>query len=275
MSLALFLLAILAILAAWLPLGRVGRLVLAGLLAMVGIATGTVSLTGIFVLMVLLGLAWRFQPEARGWAGAIFALLALCAGFNLLPAFETVLLFGPEPVKPDSEPYQRGVNPGLVAITLLLLAMHPLAGNRRELAHALGIGVLVGLLTAIPALGAGWLLGGLAGSPGFPAASFMALWLGGQLLTLAMEEGFFRGFVQRHLARRLPASVAIISAGILFGLAHFAGGLAWIAGASVAGIGYGIAYHASGGRLEASMAAHLTVNLLHLGLFSYPMLSSR
>lgn len=203
----------------------------------------------------------------------MFALLALATGFGLLPGMAQAVVFGPEAIKPGSETYERGASLGLVAITLLLLAMHPLAANRAEWMRAILTGVLVGLFTAIPALGAGWLMGGLAFEPGLPWSSFILIWLGGQVLTLAMEEGFFRGFLQRHLVRHMPVYAAILVAGVLFGFAHFAGGWAWIVGASVAGIGYGMAYHLAGSRLEASMAAHLTVNLLHLSLFSYPMLA--
>lgn len=216
-------------------------------------------------------MAWRLQPDERAVSGLFFALLAL--GFGLLPGFAQVVVFGPEAIKPGSEAYVRGVSLGLVAITLLLLAMHPLADRWASAVRAIRLGVGVGLLTAMPALGAGYLLGDLAFAPGLPGAAFILTWLGGQVLTLAMEEGFFRGFLQRHLARHVPVAVAIVLAGVLFGLAHFAGGLSWIIGASIAGVGYGIAYHLGGARLEASMAAHLTVNLLHLSLFSYPMLA--
>lgn len=205
--------------------------------------------------------------------GLIFATVALAFGFGLISGFDAVLMIENEIIKPASEPYARGVTLGLVAISLLLLAMHPLANSLTDIWRAVRIGVLVGLVSAVPALGAGVMLGGLSWSPGYPAAHVMAIWLGGQVLTLAMEEGFFRGFLQHHLSRHAPAALAVVIAGLLFGLAHFAGGMVWTIGASLAGIGYGMAYQLSGGRLEASMAAHLTVNLLHIGLFSYPMLA--
>lgn len=273
MSVAIFVFAVLAVLAAWLPIGRYGRLGLAGVVGVAGFGLGVIGWAGLAALLVLLLLAWRLQPDERAVSGLVFALLALALGFGLLPGFAQVVVFGPEAIKPGSEAYVRGVSLGLVAITLLLLAMHPLADRWASAVRAIRLGVGVGLLTAMPALGAGYLLGDLAFAPGLPGAAFILTWLGGQVLTLAMEEGFFRGFLQRHLARHVPVAVAIVLAGVLFGLAHFAGGLSWIIGASIAGVGYGIAYHLGGARLEASMAAHLTVNLLHLSLFSYPMLA--
>lgn len=281
MNTSIFALAVAAVLAAWLPLGRAGRLALAAAVAMAGFWYGVITLQGSIVLLVLLLIVGVMRADARVDSGLVFALLALAAGFGLLPGMTQAVVFGPEVIKAGSVPYERGVNLGLVAISLMLLAMHPLASNRGEWMRALRIGVLVGLLTAIPALGAGYLMGGLVFDPlsdlsfeqGGPLYTFMLIWLGGQVLTLAMEEGFFRGFLQRHLGRHLPVTASIVIAGVLFGLAHFAGGPAWIVGASIAGMGYGLAYHLAGARLEASMAAHLTVNVLHLSLFSYPMLA--
>jgi membrane protease YdiL (CAAX protease family) len=43
--------------------------------------------------------------------------------------------------------------------------------------------------------------------------------------------------------------------------------------AGVAGVGYGLAYQMTGGRLEASMAAHFTLNTVHFLLFTYPRIA--
>ena len=56
---------------------------------------------------------------------------------------------------------------------------------------------------------------------------------------------------------------------MLFGLAHAGGGLVLIVVAALAGIGYGLAYAATR-RLEASVAAHFTLNSLHFLAFTYP-----
>ena len=41
--------------------------------------------------------------------------------------------------------------------------------------------------------------------------------------------------------------------------------------ASIAGVGYGLAYRFGG--LGAAVATHFGLNLLHFGLFTYPMLA--
>ncbi|MFZ5514002.1 MAG: hypothetical protein ACOZAH_05610 [Pseudomonadota bacterium] len=105
-------------------------------------------------------MAWRLQPDERAVSGLVFALMALALGFGLLPGFAQAVVFGPEAIKPGSETYVSGVSLGLVAITLLLLAMHPLADRWASAVRAIRLGVGVGLLTAVPALGAGYLLVG-------------------------------------------------------------------------------------------------------------------
>ncbi len=88
------------------------------------------------------------------------------------------------------------------------------------------------------------------------------------------EEAFFRGFIQRELTSSLQrmrygSGVAIVVSGVLFGLAHFAGGTSYIVLATAAGIGYGVVYHRAQS-IEMSMLAHFTLNATHFLLFTYP-----
>lgn len=276
MDFALLPLAVLALIAAWRLPHPIGPFLLAGAVCAGGIVSGLIDDLGATWLALLFGLTWWLRQDRVGWpAGAAlggFGLLAVLAGFGVLPGLEKMSALGPEVIKEGSAPFTRNVSPGLVAITLLLLALHPLSRSWSEAGRSIRTGVLVGLATSVPVLLTGWAMGGLAWQPEFPVANVMAIWLLGQVLTLTMEEGFFRGFLMRWLARVLPVWAAIGISGVLFGLAHFAGGAAWIVAASIAGVGYGLAYYLAGQRLEGSMAAHLTVNLLHIGLWSYPNL---
>jgi membrane protease YdiL (CAAX protease family) len=95
--------------------------------------------------------------------------------------------------------------------------------------------------------------------------------------TCLSEEAFFRGFVQQELSLvgsrpALAAGVALTIGVILFGLAHFAGGLNYMIAASVAGLGYGWAFMRTR-RIEAAMAVHFGVNAVHFLLFTYPRLA--
>jgi len=95
--------------------------------------------------------------------------------------------------------------------------------------------------------------------------------------TCLSEEAFFRGFVQHELARigsrrALATGVALTIAAVLFGLAHFAGGLSYVLAATVAGLGYGWAYLRTQ-RIEGAMTVHFGVNAVHFLLFTYPALT--
>jgi membrane protease YdiL (CAAX protease family) len=96
------------------------------------------------------------------------------------------------------------------------------------------------------------------------------------LFTCVTEEAFFRGFLQERLAGFLSSvrhgsCIAVACTGLLFGLAHFSGGPTYVALASMAGIGYGVAY-ASSRRIEAAILAHFSVNAVHFLGFTYPYL---
>ena len=97
------------------------------------------------------------------------------------------------------------------------------------------------------------------------------------LLTCVSEEAFFRGFLQREIARDLEGrrhgdAIAIGLCALLFGVAHVAGGWRYVLLATLAGTGYGLAYQRSG-RIEMAILTHFAVNATHFLLFTYPALA--
>ena len=66
--------------------------------------------------------------------------------------------------------------------------------------------------------------------------------------------------------------MALVSS-ILFGFAHFAGGLQYILLATIAGGFYALAYLRAGRFVASSVLTHFWVNLLHILLFTYPALA--
>jgi membrane protease YdiL (CAAX protease family) len=93
--------------------------------------------------------------------------------------------------------------------------------------------------------------------------------------TCLSEEAFFRGFVLAELARpggRAWLAIAVIVSAVLFGLAHFGGGITYVIAGVIAGLGYGLAY-ARTRRVEAAMVVHFAVNAVHFLFFTYPRLA--
>jgi membrane protease YdiL (CAAX protease family) len=96
-------------------------------------------------------------------------------------------------------------------------------------------------------------------------------------LTALPEEALFRGVLQSLITKGLggtagAATAAIVIAGVLFGLAHLAGGPVAVVLASAAGLGYGWIY-SSTRSIGAAIAVHSGLNVLHLLFFSYPALT--
>jgi membrane protease YdiL (CAAX protease family) len=119
-------------------------------------------------------------------------------------------------------------------------------------------------LTVLAALGLALCLQLLQFAPKWPDFALQFIFCN-LLLTCVAEEAFFRGLLQRPLYQWLSqrwfgsnqaAWCAIVVVSILFGLAHFAGG--W-------------AYQRSG-RIEVAIVAHAALNVVHMTLFTYPML---
>ncbi|WP_281557665.1 CPBP family intramembrane glutamic endopeptidase [Thalassomonas sp. RHCl1] len=98
------------------------------------------------------------------------------------------------------------------------------------------------------------------------------------LFTCVAEEAFFRGFIQQKLTEKFSlkysaktaAYGAMAIASVLFGLAHFGGGVAYVVVATLAGALYGFTYLYSG-RLSVAIVVHFLLNMLHLLFFTYPM----
>ena len=90
------------------------------------------------------------------------------------------------------------------------------------------------------------------------------------LITCVVEEAFFRGFIQRQLQRVCQPIIAMLISGLLFGVAHFAGGAHFIVVATVAGFIYGGVYLTTG-KLWHAVLVHFVVNLVHLLFFTYPL----
>lgn len=104
------------------------------------------------------------------------------------------------------------------------------------------------------------------------------LWLLNNLLFISFsEEIFFRGFIQNQLKRFIPFGgeyIGLIITSIIFGIAHFAGGIIYVFLSIFAGLVYGYSYHKTGNILS-SIIVHFSLNTMHFFFFTYPALSDK
>ncbi len=218
------------------------------------------------------------RPAWQALAGLLFFVYALAMGLALLPGFNRVELIAPQVLSAGAAPYSIGVGfPKVVTGIVILGLIKPLlVRSWRELGPVLARAFPVFAITAVAGMAVVILMGYSSFAPKWTAL-FMLFAPINLFFTCLSEEAFFRGFVQQELSRvgsrpALAAGIALVTGAILFGLAHFAGGLNYVLAATVAGLGYGWAFMRTQ-RLEAAMAVHFGVNAVHFLLFTYPRLA--
>jgi uncharacterized protein len=214
------------------------------------------------------------EQRRRLLLGAVALVLAGALATHRLPGFEPFLVAESLRLSPASAEVTLKANfdKAFAGILVLVCFCAP-ARTLGQWRQAIATGLLVGTGTAAVVIGLAVAAGAVGYDPKVPPVS--VAWMASNLmLTCIFEEALFRGAIQDRLARRLVdrgrwAWLPLVTASLLFGLAHGAGGPVLVAVATMAGIGYGVAY-ALTGRVEAAIVAHFTLNALHFFGFTYP-----
>lgn len=258
---------------------RVAGLGLLGAGYVLAVANGLLDWRAGIPLLLLVASAYAVAPQRTlAWRAAghvAFVGLALGFGFHLLPGFHNPQVIGPVRLTPGAVPFTMYLNLDKPLAGFWLLLVWPsLQLHRGRWSWIQGLGI--GLATAAVAIGLAMALHKIAFAPRWPELGW--LWAINNLFLVCLtEEALFRGYLQEELTRRLGerrgrGMIAIAVAGVLFGVAHVAGGPGYVLVAGLAGVGYGIAYRYGG--LQASVLAHFGLNVVHFSLFTYPMLAS-
>ena len=194
---------------------------------------------------------------------------------HLVPGFNNLLVFERVRFSPDSIPFTMYLNfdkivVGVFICILYLQSQRQILDRRSLLLSARCAGVLISIL-----MGLAFLLHYVRFDFKFPEMGW--IWILNNLFFVCFaEEAFFRGFVQGGLTELLPktkmgAVLSIAIAALLFGLAHFPGGVIYVVLSTVAGLFYGYAFWKTD-RIQSSILVHFSVNLVHFLFFSYPAL---
>lgn len=280
-----FALLLVAVLGLW-----IHRLVwMAALVSAVVAAYFTGALYGLAAvwLALLAGFAWAYRMwrdkprnatarAAQLVAGAVFFLLALALGLVLVPGFPRTVLVADTVLTPGAAPFALGLGFPKVAGGILILGLinETRVRSWRELGDVLRRAAPILLATALVVMVFTLVAGYVRFEPKWTPI-FFAWAVTNLFFTCLSEEAFFRGFLQAELARlggRRWTIAALAVSSLLFGLAHFGGGVTYVVAATLAGIGYGLAYQVTQ-RIEAAMAVHFGLNAVHFLLFTYPRLA--
>ncbi|MDE0081632.1 MAG: CPBP family intramembrane metalloprotease [Gammaproteobacteria bacterium] len=257
---------------------RVGATLIAFSLA-AAVVAGIVTWAGFAVLALFSGACLaavrpHFPAALRTLAWGTVLFLAVALATHQIPWIQNVLVLDSVSVSASAADYTLYWNydKGFAGVVLYAVCVQPQPGTewKRAILATATVAVLTMVVVGVLASAAEF----VSWDPKWPA--ILAVWVPANLfLTCVAEETFFRGLVQRQLGGafrgRLPAPAlaALLVAAVAFGVAHVAGGTTYVLLATLAGVGYGAAYHLTG-RLEASILVHFTLNLAHLILFTYP-----
>jgi membrane protease YdiL (CAAX protease family) len=278
-----------AILSVWVAPLRVGEAshrvpiwpLLLGASVLVGLHQGFVRWPGAAAIASLYALAAASQraPQAttRTICTIATAIAALGLALHLVPGFENPIVVASTRISPDAAPYSLRLSFDKASAGLLLLAFYaPRASTAAHWLAVLRTALVMTLVTAVVVFGFAVAVDYVAWLPKVPL--FAPAFLGANLLfTCVAEEAFFRGLLQRCIAARIrgrwavPVAVTVVA--VLFGLAHAGGGLPLIAFATLAGLGYSLAFAVSQ-RIEAAILVHFGINAIHLLLFTYPSIAN-
>lgn len=273
-----------AVLSIWLPqaFNRAARIpvwmVLCGVSAGCGLYYGIVEPLGIFYLAVL-AFACHLTAQRRMNAAvrilSALAILGLVLGLFLhkVPFFNNPLVFDGFFLSPRSAVYTKYWNFDKAAAGLILLAFFgDVCRSRQDWKTLARKSYKISIITVSLSLLLALILGHI--EPDVTLTAAFPLWAWSNLFfTCIPEEMLFRGFIQKHLAGLATGNALktgiVIFVGILFGLAHFGGGAVYMILATIAGLGYGYAYHVTG-RIESSILIHFLLNTVHFLFFTYP-----
>lgn len=264
----------------------------AALLGAVGCGYWSGVLTGPAVVWtaLLAGACWLYRTGQEAPASsrrrllqlpaaAVVLILAFLLGAHLLPGFKNPILVRDLVLSPGASPYTRylSFDKALVGLLLTGILGEELLRSCRDWLEALRRAMPWIVATIVLVLGLTLALGQVALAPKW--TSFFWLWAVTNLFfTCIAEEAFFRGFLQRELSRMLVGfrggqPLAIGGSAVLFELAHWAGGWSYALLAALAGLGYALAFRASG-RIEMAILAHFGLNAVHFLLLTYPNLAA-
>lgn len=213
------------------------------------------------------------------------AVMTLALSMHRFPGFDNPFIVSGLIIGDAAMPVTQRLNFDTIAAGLILFATFcrpaRTAAELKQVYQARAIIVGTPVLVLAVALAAGYVAVDFKLLPYTPVFLLTNLFF-----TCVTEEAFFRGLIQTRLARAMSGGrngreaeniggksagqfLAIAIAALLFGLAHARGGPVLVGLASLAGLGYGYAYHRSG-RIEAAILTHFALNALHFIAFTYP-----
>ena len=267
---------ILAFMSLWLTSHREIPLTLCVIAVVLGVYAECITPVGLLYMVAFSVGASLYEkkwvPRLLSPVVACLILTAVGLAFaHKMPGFYNWQIQPPVRVSQNAQMYDFYVNfdKGVIGFLLIFFLMKPAAKwndwkptlKTMLTLFPLTIGAMLGL-----AYGCGWIFVDIK------TPDFLVPWvLVNLFLVSAVEEAFYRGFVQHNLSKMMNPWVALLATSGVFMGTHslFSSDYRYLFMTGIASLFYGAHYILSG-RLEASILAHFLVNLIHLTCFTYP-----
>lgn len=242
-----------------------------------------ISLLGLGELIVaaalIFGIKESFKKDKKHLATILIVFLTPLAFIlfsHIAPGFNNYKIFDEIKVSEHSRPFTMFFNLDKPFLGLLLLVAF-LNDERKRLLTGSDLKVvgklLVVLLVIIMPVAFG------IGYVGFEPKlnHYVFIWAWNNLVYACLsEEVLFRGiilnFLENSSLKKIFKHLPLILSALIFGAAHFKGGVAYIALSTIAGLFYGLAFLRTR-TIMASILLHFLLNLTHILIFTYPALS--
>ncbi|MGR5062883.1 CPBP family intramembrane glutamic endopeptidase [Photobacterium sp. DNB22_13_2] len=192
---------------------------------------------------------------------------AVALALHQVPGFSNLLVLDKAFSGSNSIPFTMYLNLDKPLIVFGLLLLVPSMLKQTTAITKPQLTILALLFVALPFVA--WSTGVVKPEISLPTWTWVFI-INNLLFTCVAEEALFRGYIQQRLIEQFNPTVGIIVTSLLFGLVHFAGGILFIALATLAGLLYGLTYFWTG-RLAFAVVVHFAFNLVHLLFFTYPM----
>jgi hypothetical protein len=250
----------------------------------IGVMQNRITLPGLLVIAVLGGTHYLLQikllsPIYQLILHAVLIVIFVGFAYHIFPGFHNWKLIDRVPLSATSLPYTMYLNVAQPIYSYFFLFFQVKESTTyQSWSNIFRWGVIAFLLTLIGLLIANYCYPLVAWDPKALNPAFALIWILRMVFSVCLaEEVFFRGYLQERLIvvfRNFPHAVWIawILSSCLFGLLHLPAGVPIFVMATLAGLGYGLAYLKTR-RIESAIITHFLVNLVHIWLFSYPMLA--
>jgi membrane protease YdiL (CAAX protease family) len=240
---------------------------------------GVVNVTGLSSVLGFLGIVWFYFNRPQWPLIVRIPLFIMVIAYSIaflchwLQGFNNLLYLKQVHLSPGSCPFSMYLNFDKTMMGLILYGMSFLYKEEKGLNYPAFKKILQMLFLCILVLMPASLLSGYVNFD-YKLSEHLLMWSITNLFFVCFaEEVFFRGFIQNTLMRLsphyIPFWIPLLITSLLFGAAHFQGGMMYMILSAVAGLFYGYTYYKTG-RILCSMLVHFGLNLVHFIFFSYP-----